>query len=283
MTSVRHNEGFLRAGSGPRLFEQSWAPELPKAVIVLVHGFGEHSGRHEPAALSFAAGGYAVQAFDLRGNGRSEGRRCCVGAFEEYLDDTQAVVLHAGEKWAGRPVFLLAHSLGGLIASLCVVDGRVRPEGLILSAPAVRLGRDYSELKIAASLVIGRLLPRLPMVRFKSASISSDPEVVECYRNDALVFHGRTPARTASEIVRATRRLEASVERLSLPLLVMHGGEDQVADIEGSRELYSRARSEDKTLRVYDGFWHEIMHEPDGHVVLSETMAWMDERVRGTS
>ena len=278
MVGVHHHEGSVSTGRGIQLFEQSWAPELPKAVVVLVHGFGEHSGRHESAALHFVGSGSAVQSFDLRGHGRSGGKRCYIGTFDEYLEDTETLVLIAKRKWPGKPVFLLAHSLGGLIASLCVAEERVQLSGLILSAAAVKLGRDYSPLKIRASLVLGRVFPHLPMVRFRSISVSRDPAVVRAYQCDELVYHGRTPARTASEIVRATKRLAASVEQVSTPLLVLHGSQDQVADIGGSRELFERAQSVDKSLRIYDGLWHEIMHEPEGKDVLGDISDWIDKR-----
>lgn len=275
---VHHREDSLRVPGGFQLFEQSWAPEMPKGVVVLVHGFAEHSARHAPAALHLAHRGYAVQSFDLRGHGRSQGKRCFVRAFDEYLDDTEALLLRAKRRWSGKPVFLVAQSLGGLIGSLCVVDGRFELSGLVLSAPAVKLGRDYSAFKIGASLAVGRALPHLPMFRLRSSSICRDPAVVRAFEEDELVYHGRTPARTASEIIRAIRRLQANAERIRIPLLVMHGSRDQVADIDGSEALCERAESTDKSLRVYDGFWHEIMHEPENAMVLEDISSWLDER-----
>jgi acylglycerol lipase len=251
---------------------------MAKAIVVLVHGFAEHSARHAPAALHLARRGYAVQLFDLRGHGRSQGKRCFVRAFDEYLDDTEAVLLRARRRWSGKPAFMVAQSLGGLIASLCVVDGRSELSGLVLSAPAAKLGRDYSAFKIGASLALGRALPHLPMFRLKSSSICRDPAVVRAFGEDELVYHGRTPARTASEIIRAIRRLQGSAERICIPLLVMHGSLDQVADIDGSEALYERAKSSDKILRVYDGLWHEVMHEPESAMVLQELSNWLDER-----
>lgn len=275
---VLHREGHLTTEDGLRLFEQSWSPERPRAAVVLVHGFGEHSGRHEEAAGHLACHGYAVQALDLRGHGRSQGVRCFVRSFAELVSDLRSAVGRARATWPERRMFLLGHSLGGLVASLFSLEGGEGVSGVMLSAPAVRLGDDYSRPKILASLAVGRLLPRLPMVRFRSSSISSDPAVVADYQEDELVFHRRTPARTASEIVRAIRRVQAEADGFSLPVLIMHGGRDQVADIEGSREFYERIRSPDKTLRIYDGFWHEIMHEPDRASVLTEIVQWLDAR-----
>jgi acylglycerol lipase len=276
--AVCHREDSLRVPGGLELFEQSWSAELPRAVVLLVHGFAEHSARHAPAALCLARRGYAVQSFDLRGHGRSQGERCFIEAFDEYLDDTEALLLKAKRRWPGQRVFLLAHSLGGLIASLFVIDERSDVSGLILSAPVAKLGRDYSPFQIGASLALGRAFPHLPMVRFKSSSVSRDPVVVRAYESDELVYHGRTPARTASEIVRAVQRLQASAERISIPLLVMHGSQDQVADVDGSKELCARAGSFDKSLRICDGLWHEIMHEPERDAVMQEMSDWLDER-----
>ena len=277
---IRHREDLLHASDGLQLFEQSWSPEVPKALVVVVHGYAEHSTRYEPAALHLARNGYAVQAFDLRGHGRSQGKRCFVRAFDDYLDDLQVLLLTATRRWPGKPVFLLAHSLGGLIASLFVISERAELSGLILSAPSVKLGRDFSELKVRASLVLGRLFPHLPMVRFRSSSISRDPTVVRTYQTDALVYHGRTPARTASEIIRAIRRVQLDAERIAIPLLVMHGSRDHVADIEGSRELWARARSVDKRIRICDGLYHEIMNEPEKASVLEEMSDWLNARAR---
>jgi acylglycerol lipase len=277
-TTVHHREELLQAHDGLQLFGQSWSPEVARALVVVVHGYAEHSARYESAALHLARSGYAVQAFDLRGHGRSQGKPCFVRAFDDYLDDLHVVLLRATRTWPGKPVFLLAHSLGGLIASLYVISGRVELSGVILSAPSVRLGRDFTEFQARASLVLGRLLPHLPMVRCHSSSISRDAAIVQAYRTDALVYHGRIPARTASEIVRAIRRVQLNMERIAVPLLVMHGGQDQVTDSEGSRELWARARSADKRIRIWDGLYHEIMNEPEKAAVLEEISDWLDAR-----
>jgi acylglycerol lipase len=277
---IHHRQGPLQASDGLQLFEQSWSPEVARALVVIVHGYAEHSARYESAALHLARNGYAVQAFDLRGHGRSQGRRCFVRAFDDYLDDLHIALLRGTRTWPGKPVFLLAHSLGGLIASLYVISERARLSGVVLSAPSVRLGRDFTEFQARASLVLGRVFPHLPMVRCRSSSISRDAAVVHAYQTDALVYHGRVPARTASEIVRAIQRVQLNMERIAVPLLVMHGGQDQVTDSEGSRELWARAGSVDKRIRICDGLYHEIMNEPEKASVLQEISDWLDARTR---
>ncbi len=277
-TTIHHREDLFEANGGLQLFEQSWSPEAPRALVVIVHGYGDHCGRYESTALHLARSGYAVQAFDLRGHGRSQGKRCFIRTFDDWLDDLEVVLRRATRRWPGKPVFLLAHSLGGLVVSLFAIDDRAELSGLVLSAPAVKLGEDFSEFEIRASLVLGRLLPHFPMAGVRSASVSRDPAVVEDYQTDPLVHHGSTPARTASEIVRAIWRVQREAERISTPLLLMHGAEDQVADIEGSREFFELVRSADKRLRVLDGLYHDIMNEPEKASVLEEISDWLNAR-----
>jgi alpha-beta hydrolase superfamily lysophospholipase len=274
---IEHREGWFRTTDGLDLFEQSWHHGPPRAVVQLVHGHGEHGARHAATAALLAERGFAVRTFDLRGHGRSAGRRCCVRSFDEHLDDLEAGLSRTRGAWPGVPVFLLGHSMGGLVSVLIAADRRPSLSGLVLSAPAVRLGRSFSTLKITATLLLGRVLPRVPTVRFPDDSLSRDPEVVRAYRSDPLVYHGRTPARTASELILAVRRARARFERIELPLLVMHGGDDRVAEVEGSRELHARARSEDKRLRIYDGLYHEILNEPERAAVLGDLTAWLRE------
>lgn len=278
--TVHHREDLFEANGGLQLFERSWSPDEPVALVLIVHGYGDHSARYESQALHLARNGYAVQTFDLRGHGRSQGKRCFVRAFDDWLDDLEAVLRRAMRRWPGKPAFLLAHSLGALVASLFAIDDRAEISGLVLSAPAVKLGQDFSQIEIRASLVLGRLIPHFPMAGVKSASVSRDPAVVEDYRTDPLVHHGSTPARTASEVVRAIWRVQRDAGKISTPLLLMHGGEDQVADIEGSREFFARVRSEDKHLRVFDGLYHDIMNEPEKASVLEEISDWLNAHTK---
>jgi alpha-beta hydrolase superfamily lysophospholipase len=250
---VEHRQGRVHTSDGLALFEQSWAPAEPGAVVVLVHGYAEHSTRYESTARRLARDGYAVQTLDLRGHGRSEGKRCFVRSFAEYLTDVEAALLVAERRWPDHPVFLMGHSMGGLISALLVIERAASLCGLVL-------------------------LPSFPTVRFRSESLSRDAGVVQAYRDDGLVFHGRTPARTASEIIRAIRYVQGRMDSIELPLLVVHGGRGQVAEVEGSRRLYASARSNDKSLRVYDGLFHEIMNEPEKAVVLEEISTWLGAR-----
>jgi len=277
---VDHREGQVRSRDGRTLFEQSWASPEARAAVVLVHGYGEHSGRYAAAARFLAEAGCAVQAFDLRGHGRSEGTRCFVSHFRDYLRDVDAALAVAAELWPRLPVFLMGHSLGGLICALFVLETERELDGLVLSAPSIKLGADFNPVKSKMAELLGRPFPTLPTARFRAESLSRDPEVVRAYREDELVFHGRTPARTASEINRAMRFVRRTMHDIVLPLLMMHGSSDRVTDPDGSRLFYDSVRSKDKSFETYDGLYHEIMNEPEKTRVLTDVARWLDSHVR---
>jgi acylglycerol lipase len=274
---VRHNQGNFKAADGLSLFEQWWRPETgPKAAVAIVHGLAEHSSRYAHVAEHLARGGYAVDTFDLRGHGRSEGRRAFIRSFDEFLADLDLFLARVRSRHRRTPVFLLGHSMGGGITPLFVITRKPDISGLILSAGALKISDDISPLLIRMSGIVGRILPKLPTIKLDSSAISRDPEVVKHYDNDPLNYRGGTPARTGAEIVRATRRIQAQMEAITLPLLILHGTADRLTDIEGSKQLYARAASSDKTLKLYDGLYHEILNEPEKARVLEDIVQWLD-------
>jgi acylglycerol lipase len=274
---VRHNQGNFKAADGLSLFEQWWETETgPKAAVAIVHGLAEHSSRYVHVAEHLARGGYAVDTFDLRGHGRSEGRRAFIRSFDEFLADLDLFLGRVRARHRRTPVFLLGHSMGGGITPLFVITRKPEIRGLILSAGALKISDDISPLLIRMSGIVGRILPKLPTIKLDSSAISRDPEVVKHYDNDPLNYRGGTPARTGAEIVRATRRIQAQMEAITLPLLILHGTADRLTDIEGSKQLYARAGSSDKTLKLYDGLYHEILNEPEKARVLEDIVHWLD-------
>jgi acylglycerol lipase len=259
------------------LFEREWEPEGdPRAVVVLLHGLGEHSGRYEHVAARFTAAGLAVCAFDLRGHGRSPGLRGAT-RFEPAVADLAALVQRCGER--GAPVFVYGHSLGALIAALWLVREPAPPiAGAVLSAIGLHSALREQAAKVRAARVLGRVLPN---VRVRSgidpATLSRDPAVVEAYRADKLV-HDTASLGFGLDALEAIDEIAASAPRLAVPLLVIHGGEDQVAYASGARELAALAPSV-TTLHVYDGLFHEIHHEPERDRVLGDVLAWIESRL----
>ncbi len=272
------SDGFLAGAGGLRIFWQSWRPDdRVRAVIVLVHGASEHSGRYEHVADVLVGAGYAMYALDHRGHGRSEGARAVLDRMSRAVADVDQLVLQAGEENPGRPVFMLGHSMGGTVAvSYCLRD-QANLSGLILSGPLAAL-----EAAPAPMLALGRLLsaiaPRLPLVAIDAGLVSRDPEVVRDYVADPLNHHGRLPARTVAELAAAIARFPAEVSAITIPTLILYGSADRLAPPAGGQMLGERIGAAVKTVKVYPGLFHEILNEPEREQVLVDILRWLAER-----
>ena len=278
-----HQEGTFKTVDGLDLYEQWWLPQgTPKAIIVLVHGLAEHSSRHQDIAEHLAGEGYAVEAFDLRGHGKSGGDLAYVHAFEDYLQDLEIFIARVRERWPVSPVFMLGFSMGGTICGLFLITRQPKLRGAVLSAPAVKISEDISPLLQKMSSILGKLFPRLPLVKLDCTAISRDPEVVTRYDTDPLVYRKGTLARTGAELIEATKSLQNQMDEITLPILILQGTADRLCAFEGSRLLYNGVKSWDKTLKVYDDFFHEVMHEPGKDQVLKDVVAWLDSHLRAT-
>jgi len=279
-SAVQHEEGRFKSTDGLNLFEQNWQPaKEPKAVIIIVHGYAEHSGRYIHTAEYLANHGYTVETFDLRSHGKSDGKNTFIRSFDEFLLDVDLFLRRVKERHPNKDTFLLGHSMGGLIASLFVVTRQPDLQGLILSSAAVKISADISPTLVKLSSIIGKLFPRLPTIKLDSAAISRDPEIVRKYDTDPLNYRGGFPARTGAEITRATKLIQQQMEAIKLPLLIFHGTADRLADPGGSQQLYERAQSKDKTLKLYDEFYHETMNEPGKERVLGDIVGWLDGHI----
>jgi acylglycerol lipase len=279
---MSHATGFLAGAGGPRIFWQSWSPtDVPRAVVVLVHGASEHSGRYGYVADALGADGYAVYALDHRGHGRSEGPRAVLDRMGHAVADVDQLVLQASEENPGLPVFMLGHSMGGTVAVSYCLRHQDRLRGLILSAPLAA-----REAAPAPLLALGRLLsaltPRLGLVGIDANLVSRDPEVVRDYVADPLNYHGRLPARTVAELASAVGRFPDAVAAITVPTLILYGTEDRLALPAGSEMLLARIGAEDKRATAYPGLFHEILNEPERDVVLAEIRGWLRERSEAT-
>jgi len=274
-----HEEDRFETADGLRLHENRWLPEGdPAAVVVVVHGFVEHSGRYADLAEQLNRQGYAVYAMDLRGHGKSEGSRVFVRSFDDYLDDVERFLGRVRARQPHKPTFLFGCSMGGTIVALLAATRPLSAGGLVLSAPACRIGdRVFPILRRLAALV-SLVLPRLRLVPIRFTMLSRDPEVVARFKSDPLVFHGRFPVRTGAEILRAANRLAGQLEAIELPLLILHGTGDMLTDPEGSRQLHARAGSTDKTLKLYEGLYHDLLHEPEKEQVTADVIEWLAAR-----
>ena len=277
---VNHQEGSFEGKGGVRLFEQSWQPQgsPAKAVLIIVHGLKDHSDRYAAVAERLVARGYAVHAFDLRGHGDSEGDRVWVSSFDDYLDDLALFVARVQQAEPGRPLFLFGHSMGGAIVTLFTLARAPQLRGLVLSGAALNTDRVSGFLR-GTTKVLGSIAPTLAVLKLDDEAFSRDPAVISEMKADPLVYDGAGPARTAKELLKAVERIQKRMEALAVPLLALHGGADAVTNPEGSRQLVQRARSTDKTLKIYDGLFHDLLHEPEKDKVTSDLCDWLDARV----
>jgi alpha-beta hydrolase superfamily lysophospholipase len=272
--------GAFVTADGLRLFRKGWWPrEAPRAAVLLVHGYGEYSGRYGHVGAYLSRQGYAVHTYDQRGFGRSDGRRGYVESVDAYLDDLGGMLNLVRAEHAAVPLILFGHSMGGAFSTLFAIERDDPPDALILSSPMLRLGEGTSPLLKPFAPLAGLLAPTLPTIRHRRGLSSRDPQVVEQKEADFFVYHGSVLARTGAEFLRATKRIARGMEAVTLPFLVFHGTHDQVTNVEGSRELYRRARSTDKTLHLYEGLYHETLNEPERELVLTDMAAWMRERL----
>jgi acylglycerol lipase len=262
-----------------RIHVRTWVPaSAPTGVVVIAHGFAEHGGRYAGVAQRLLAQGIAVVAPDHRGHGLSGGRRTTVRRFADYSDDLATVITRARDRWPALHLVLLGHSMGGLIA----LDYALRPgtslDGLVLSAPAACPG-DVSKVKIAVGRVLSVVVPNAPVLGLPLDRISRDQAVVDAYNNDPLVFRTPISARLGAEMLTAMDRVDAALPAMRMPLLVMQGTADGLVDPGCGPHVYERAGSPDKTLKMYEGLWHEIFNEPERDQVLADLTAWLQSHL----
>ena len=274
---MQHIEGTFAGVRETEIYYQGWLPDGDaKAVLLIVHGLGEHSGRYMNVVNHFVPLGYAAYALDHIGHGKSGGEREMVQTFADFTD-TLAIFYDMVTGWQpAKPVFLLGHSMGGAIACYYLIDHQDQFKGAVISAPAITAGESVSQGTILMGRILAKVAPKAGVLALDVNGVSSDPAVVEAYVNDPLVFHGKTPARLAAEMLGAMTRITDEVGTISLPFIAVQGSADILVDPAGSQMLYEKASSEDKTLKFYEGFAHEVFNEPGRDQVLADVEQWLE-------
>lgn len=266
--------------AGNRLSRRSWVPATPaRGLVVLVHGVAEHSGRYEYVARTLAAAGFAVYAFDHVGHGGSAaaGARANIGSMDNAADNVAALLALARAEHPGVPAFVIGHSMGALITLYLATRAPLDVAGVVVSAPPLIIDAGNPAQRLLAP-VLTRLAPNLGVLKLDSSQISRDPEVVTAYDNDPLVFRGKLPARTATEILTAAGTVLDRLPRLRVPTLALHGTGDALAAPASTDRIEQHAGTTDLTVRRYDGLYHEIFNEPERDEVLTDVVAWLDAR-----
>jgi acylglycerol lipase len=271
----------LKTGDGRELFYRRRAPPSPRGALLLLHGYAEHSGRWGWVMDRLAEAGLAVYAPDYRGHGRSAVPPGLLGdleSLERVLGELAAVwdILRAANPVV--PHFVYGHSMGGSLATLHALARQSEVRALVLSAPWVTVPDYASPFLVRVVNLMAAVLPRLPVQPFDYTQVSRDPEVIRAYREDPLCYTGKTRARTGREMLRMIGEVERRARELTLPLLVLQGGDDRSVNLRDAPALYERAASADKTFRVFPGLRHEIHNEPERQEVIRVILDWLEKR-----
>ncbi len=276
---MRHSEGSFDSEYGEPVYYQGWNPtDAPRAVLVLVHGLAEHSGRYAGFAEFFTAAGYAVHALDHPGHGKSAGTRGHIRRFSDFTNSLARFLDIVREEHPGKPLILVGHSLGGLIAAAYLIERESGFVAAVLSGSAIKAPEPPSRIALIVMRFIARLFPRFGVLQLDAGGVSRDPQVVADYENDPLVFRGKITSRMASEVFSRMGPVLAEAASIELPVLILHGSEDTLTDVEGSKLLHQKINSKDKKIIVYDGLYHEIFNEPERIAVMTDMKDWLDSR-----
>ena len=274
---IQHNQGTFKGADGLNLFYQSWHPEGgAEATLVIVHGLGEHSGRYQNVVNYLVPKGYAIYGFDNRGHGRSPGQQGYVNNFDKFVADVGAFVQMVSQREAGKPFFLMGHSMGGCIVLNYIIKHPEGLDGVIASAPAVG-ALDIPPILLFVSRVMEKVAPKLSVATgLDATAVSRDPAAVAAYQNDPLV-HGKGSPRFAMEFKRSAEWAQANAGRIQLPLLMVHGSHDRLVNVENSRTFFASLTQLDKKLLVYEGGYHELHNYIEYEQELADIEAWLAE------
>jgi alpha-beta hydrolase superfamily lysophospholipase len=279
MTTTRTERTFDGVG-GTRIVYDVWVPDIPpRAVVVLSHGLGEHARRYDHVARRFGEDGLVTYALDHRGHGRSGGKRVQLKDISEYTGDFDTLVGAATKEHPGCKRIVLGHSMGGGIVFAYGVERPDNYELMVLSGPAVAAHAAVRSALVVVAKTLGAIAPGLPLQDLDVNAISRDPAVVAAYNTDPLVHHGKVPAGIARALLLIGETMPQRAAALTAPLLVVHGAEDRLIAVDGSRRLVEAVRSSDVDLKVYPGLYHEVFNEPERHQVLDDVVSWIKARL----
>jgi len=273
---LKHGEGFLRGADGIELYDQCWQPEgEARAVLAIVHGHGEHSGRYANVVRSLVSRGYAVYGFDQRGHGRSRGQRGHINSWAEYRGDVGAFLRLIGSREPHRPVFLMGHSMGALVVLDYVLHDSKGIRGAVISGAPLEPAGVAKPALVLMSRLLSRVCPRFPLrLALDTSALSRDAAVVRAYVADPLV-HGRFTARWGTESLAAVARVKAHAAEVNVPVLFVHGEADRLNLPGGIRDFFGRVACADKALQVYPEMYHELHNDFGYDRILSDLERWL--------
>ncbi|PIR18440.1 MAG: hypothetical protein COV46_00105 [Deltaproteobacteria bacterium CG11_big_fil_rev_8_21_14_0_20_49_13] len=262
-----------------RLYFELWIPNQPKAAIVFVHGLGDHIGRYAEFAKYLIGKNYALCMYDQRGHGRSGGRKAHCHSFNDYLRDLSQVVDMVHASAPGVPLFLIGHSFGGQVAINFVARYAKGVRGLVALSPNIE---PLIKIPGWKKKLAGKISKVLPIIRFythaQPSHLSHDEQVVEASRSDPLM-HWHVTARLGTEILKNLSGIHRLAYKVKVPSIFMHGSEDRICSIEGTRKFYFSLLVQNKEMKIYPGFYHELLHEVEREKVLVDIGNWLNNQI----
>jgi acylglycerol lipase len=275
---MMNNDSFT-ARDGLKIFTANMLPiGTPKAVVLVIHGYGEHCGRYAHVLSALCKAGYAAYALDHCGHGHSEGTRAYFDSFDQPITHLKEYMDRVKAAQPGKPVFLLGHSMGALISLAFALRYQAEIAGLLVSGAPVNADANVSPLVVQVGYVLNRIAPRLPLMKMVGLdTLSSDPQVAQKFAADPLTYKDNMRVGMGVQINETAKAVRADLPKLTLPMLIMHGEQDRLVNPSGSHTTYERVSSADKTLKIYPGMYHEIMNERDKAVVLADILMWLDK------
>jgi alpha-beta hydrolase superfamily lysophospholipase len=274
---MEHREGTIPGIQDVKIYYQYWIPTgAPRAVLLLVHGLGDHSSRFQTFVEYFGQRGFVIAALDLPGHGKSGGIPGYIAKFSDFLADLNIFLKQVQNDFHGNKIFLVGHSIGGTIATAYLIHHQNEFAGSVLSAPVLKPGASITRLQIMLARLLSVLLPKIGVAPIEGAAVSRVPEVVQAYIHDPLVYHGKISARLGAELLKTLQRdLPPHLSAITLPLLILYGSEDRLSNPAGSQLLFESVKSPDKTIVRYDGLYHEIFNEPEKTKVYADMEGWL--------
>ena len=269
-------DGTFKSVRGLNIYYQGWLPEDDvKAVLFIVHGIGTYAGRYTNVVNYFVPRGYAIYGVDHIGHGKSDGQREMLVRFEDYTEPLKAFFKMVTSWQPGKPIIIYGHSLGGLITCFHLLDDQANYKAAVISAAAVKVPDNISRTTVILGKLLSAIAPKAGLIGLDTSFLSHDKAVVDTYNADPLVFHGKTPARLASEMLRAVTRVSNEAGMISLPVFILHGSGDKLVEPTASQMLYEKVSSKDKTLKIYEGLYHEVHNEFEREVMFKDLETWL--------
>lgn len=268
-------ESFIQLNDGLNINLIQWHVDQPKAHLLVVHGYAEHAARYDHFAKYLNTRGINVTSYDQRGHGKSEGPRAYVKRFIQYVQDLKEI-----QKKIGESIFLMGHSMGGLVVNEFLMTQELRGiKGVISGSAALEVDPELSPFLQKLAPILSFLIPKMKLEKLDTTTLTRSKENYEKYHSDPLNYLDGMKARIGAEMLKTIKTNRAYFSKINLPLLVLHGEGDRIAMPGGSEKLYNEASTSDKTLKLYPGLYHELIHEPEREQVMGDIVNWILQRL----